>query len=129
MDAIANAIVQSYVFNETDDPLTETKKITGGMPIQKLVENMQFNVQRGGQSVKENFQLPNLDNYGVPIGLVYQSSPAYENIKWGGERPTSDTVNVISSTMYDKLVNEILETPSREGSRKTLKRIFTHKKN
>ena len=98
-------IVQGYMFNEITNMMDEKEKVmSGGLPITKMVNSMEFISQTGGGAIRETPLLKHLGNFSVPIGLVYMSPPNHSHLKYKSEDKEYSN-NVIPDHMYDKLVD------------------------
>lgn len=99
---IAESIVQGYMFHEMDN---EQPTLSGGYPLNKLVNNMEFISQSGGKATRETPLLKKLEHLAIPIGLVYQ--PHVKSLKLEYKDNSLDNDGVISPQMFDKLVDMV----------------------
>lgn len=118
---LADAMVQHYAYNVMvgDD---NNATMSGGYPIQRLVDNHVYVVQSGGSASKQNGYPLHLENKAVPIGLVYQKQDSNNSFEYvGGYVQSNVDAPVISNDLYNKLVSAVSEPmPHRTngGSRK-----------
>lgn len=126
---IIEPIVQGYMFNEIINHTEDIPPKKGGYPINKLIQTMEFVSQKGGTAVRETPISQQLENYGIPPGLVYQGGVKDNTIQFAGEFNELEA-RVISDNMYDKLVDLVsagsFKTKTRKtnqtgGKRKTIK--------
>jgi hypothetical protein len=110
-------IVQGYMFNEVTNIMNEKEKVmSGGLPITHLVKSMEFITQTGGGAVRETPLLKQLENFSIPIGLVYVP-PQSSHLKY--EDNDQERVNdVIPDHIYDKLIDLVSYHPVSKGTRK-----------
>ena len=118
---LVNALVEGYAYNEMVDDGNNTT-MSGGYPIQRLVDNHVYVVQSGGSASKQNGYPLHLENKAVPIGLVYQEADSNNSFEYvGGYVQSNVDAPVISNDLYNKLVSAVSEPmpyTTNGGSRK-----------
>lgn len=102
---ILPSIAEGYMFNEMANVLDDTKQMTGGLPISKLVGEMEFISHSGGAASRETPTLARLENLAVPIGLVYKPHYSHHTLKYEEGSLLSD--GIIDDVLYDKLVDMV----------------------
>lgn len=122
-------IVQGYMFNEITNEMNEKEKVmSGGLPLTKIVNSMEFISQTGGGAIRETPVLKHLEKFSVPIGLVYMSPPNHSHLKYKME-DKEYTNDVIPDHMYDKLVDLVSHHPiSRGHTRKHHSKVASKRK-
>jgi hypothetical protein len=111
-------IVQGYMFNEIMNHTEDTPIKKGGLPINKLIQTMQFISQKGGGAVRETPHFDKLNNHGIPPGLVCQYSKKDPTIQVAGEFNELDA-RVIPDNMFDSLVDLVTPGSKNQKTRKS----------
>jgi hypothetical protein len=113
---IIEPIVQGYMFNEIINHTEDTPPKKGGLPVNHIIDSMQFITQKGGGAVRETLHFDQLESYGIPIGLVHTAGAKDTSIQFAGEF-NEINAHVISDTMFDNLVG-LVTPPSKSKTRK-----------
>jgi len=105
---VADALVQAYAYNEMVDG-DNNKYISGGYPIQKMVNENKYIVQRGGTAItQDGYKLNGMENYAIPIGLVSPQPSQNTSIEYVGGRVQLDADDgVIPTELYNKLMDAV----------------------
>jgi hypothetical protein len=124
---IIEPVVQGYMFNEIINHTEDIPPKKGGLPVNKLIQSMEFITQKGGGAVRETPQIKQFDNYGIPVGLVFQGGMKDPTIQVAGEFNELNA-RVLPDEMFDSLVDLVSVTPKTatrkyktNSNRKTIK--------
>jgi Fe-S oxidoreductase len=113
---ILEPIVQGYMFKEMMD-VAETPQMGGGLPLTKLVADLEFVGQKGGEAKRETPLLKRLEHLAVPFGLVYVPYHDPEHQLRYKER-VMEPDGIVDNILYDKLVDMVSHRPSGQKTRK-----------
>jgi hypothetical protein len=110
-------IVQGYMFQEMMDVAGETPQMGGGLPLTKMVADLDFIGQKGGQASRETPLFNRLKHLAVPFGLVYIPHHDQEHLLKYKEN-VLEPDGIVDNILYDKLLEMITHRPSGKKTRK-----------